>query len=195
MKKTTWIILGVIAVVILALVGAYNGMVTERENARKAWSDVETQYQRRSDLIPNLVSAVKGYASYEAGTLENVIAARSKATAVSVDLDQLDEESIAKFQEAQGELSGALGRLLAITEAYPDLKANQNFIALQDELAGTENRIANARRNYNDAANSYNITIQKFPKNLIAGMFGFKTMGLFKADEGAENAPKVEFGL
>lgn len=193
MKKTTWIILGVVALLILALVGAYNGMVSGRENARKAWSDVETQYQRRSDLIPNLVSTVKGYADYEAGTLEDVISARSKATAVNVNMEDLSEESIAKFQEAQGELSGALGRLLAITENYPDLKANENFVALQDELAGTENRIANARRSYNEVANDYNIMIQQFPKNIIANIFSFKTMGLFKADEGAENAPKVEF--
>ncbi|MDD7532272.1 MAG: LemA family protein [Candidatus Cryptobacteroides sp.] len=193
MKKTTWIILGVAALLILALVGAYIGMVSGRENARKAWSDVETQYQRRSDLIPNLVSTVKGYADYEAGTLEDVISARSKATAVNVNMEDLSEEAIAKFQEAQGELSGALGRLLAITENYPDLKANENFVALQDELAGTENRIANARRSYNEVANDYNIMIQKFPKNIIANIFSFKTMGLFKADEGAENAPKVEF--
>ena len=154
---------------------------------------METQYQRRSDLIPNLVSTVKGYADYEAGTLEDVISARSKATAVNVNMEDLSEEAIAKFQEAQGELSGALGRLLAITENYPDLKANENFVALQDELAGTENRIANARRSYNEVANDYNIMIQKFPKNIIANIFSFKTMGLFKADEGAENAPKVEF--
>ena len=185
--------MGVVALLILALVGAYNGMVSCPENARKAWSDVETQYQRRSDLIPNLVSTVKGYADYEAGTLENVISARSKATAVNVNMEDLSEEAIAKFQEAQGELSGALGRLLAITENYPDLKANENFVALQDELAGTENRIANARRSYNEVANDYNIMIQKFPKNIIANIFSFKTMGLFKADEGAENAPKVEF--
>ena len=185
--------MGVVALLILALVCAYNGMVSGRENARKAWSDVETQYQRRSDLIPNLVSTVKGYADYEAGTLEDVISARSKATAVNVNMEDLSEEAIAKFQEAQGELSGALGRLLAITENYPDLKANENFVALQDELAGTENRIANARRSYNEVANDYNIMIQKFPKNIIANIFSFKTMGLFKADEGAENAPKVEF--
>ena len=193
MKKTTWIILGVAALLILALVGAYNGMGSGRENARKAWSDVETQYQRRSDLIPNLVSTVKGYADYEAGTLEDVISARSKATAVNVNMEDLSEEAIAKFQEAQGELSGALGRLLAITENYPDLKANENFVALQDELAGTENRIANARRSYNEVANDYNIMIEQFPKNIIANIFSFKTMGLGKADEGAENAPKVEF--
>ena len=168
-------------------------MASGRENARKAWSDVETQYQRRSDLIPNPVSTVKGYADYEAGTLEDVISARSKATAVNVNMEDLSEEAIAKFQKAQGELSGALGRLLAITENYPDLKANENFVALQDELAGTENRIANARRSYNEVANDYNIMIQKFPKNIIANIFSFKTMGLFKADEGAENAPKVEF--
>ena len=185
--------MGVVALLILALVGAYNGMVSVRENARKVWSDVETQYQRRSDLIPNLVSTVKGYADYEAGTLEDVISARSKATAVNVNMEDLSEEAIAKFQEAQGELSGALGRLLAITENYPDLKANENFVALQDELAGTENRIANARRSYNEVANDYNIMIQQFPKNIIANIFSFKTMGLFKADEGAENAPKVEF--
>ena len=122
-----------------------------------------------------------------------MISARSNATAVNVNMEDLSEESIAKFQEAQGELSGALGRLLAITENYPDLKANENFVALQDELAGTENRIANARRSYNEVANDYNIMIQKFPKNIIANIFSFKTMGLFKADEGAENAPKVEF--
>lgn len=194
-KKTIIIIVGVVAVLALWLVGAYNGMVSGREDARTAWSNVETQYQRRSDLIPNLVSTVKGYAGYEAQTLENVVEARAKATQVTVDIEDLSEESIAKFQKAQGDVGSALGRLMAITEAYPDLKANTNFVALQDELAGTENRIANARRAYNEAANAYNKSIQKFPNNLCAGMFKFKTMGLFTAEEGAEKAPKVDFGL
>lgn len=173
--------------------GAYNNMVTEDENVQNAWAQVENVYQRRADLIPNLVATVKGYAEHESATLENVIAARAKATQMTVDPANLSEEAIAKFNEAQGELSTALGRLLLIQENYPDLKANQQFSELQAQLEGTENRIATERMKFNDAAKVYNTMIRKFPDNIIASIFGFEKMGYFEAQTGAETAPKVEF--
>ena len=173
--------------------GAYNNMVTEDENVQNAWAQVENVYQRRADLIPNLVATVKGYAEHESATLENVIAARAKATQMTVDPANLSEEAIAKFNEAQGELSTALGRLLLIQENYPDLKANQQFSELQAQLEGTENRIATERMKFNDAAKVYNTMIRKFPDNIIASIFGFEKKGYFEAQAGAENAPKVEF--
>lgn len=172
---------------------AYNSMVTADENVQAAWSQVENVYQRRADLIPNLVATVKGYASHESQTLENVIAARSKATQVSIDPENLDEESLARFNEAQGELSSALGKLLMITENYPDLKANQNFLDLQAQLEGTENRITTERMKFNETAKSYNTMIRKFPDNIIASLFDFEKKGYFEAQAGAETAPKVEF--
>ena len=196
MKKGLITILVIAAVALAAFLwvkSVYNSMVTADEAVSAAWSQVENVYQRRADLIPNLVATVKGYAAHEQETLEGVIEARSRATQITVDPTDLDEEEIEKFQQAQGELGSALGRLLALSESYPDLKANENFKELQAQIEGTENRIANARRSYNEVANDYNIMIQKFPKNIIANIFSFKTMGLFKADEGAENAPKVEF--
>jgi len=172
---------------------AYNSMVTADENVQAAWSQVENVYQRRADLIPNLVATVKGYASHESQTLENVIAARSKATQVSIDPENLNEESLARFNEAQGELSSALGKLLMITENYPDLKANQNFLDLQAQLEGTENRITTERMKFNETAKSYNTMIRKFPDNIIASLFDFEKKGYFEAQAGAETAPKVEF--
>lgn len=193
MKKGTIIAIAAVAAVVLWLVGAYNGMVTAEEGVESAWSQVENVYQRRMDLIPNLVSTVKGYASHEAETLEGVVNARSKATQVTVDPENLTPEELQKFNEAQGELSGALGKLLAITEAYPDLKANQNFSELMAQLEGTENRIATERMKFNEVAKGYNTLIRRFPKSIIAGMFGFEKKGYFEAQAGAENAPKVEF--
>ena len=193
MKKSTIITLAVVAAVVVWLIGAYNGMVTAEEGVQSAWSQVENVYQRRMDLIPNLVSTVKGYASHEAETLEGIVNARSKATQVTVDPENLTPEELQKFNEAQGELSGALGKLLAITEAYPDLKANQNFLELQAQLEGTENRIATERKKFNEVAMGYNTLIRRFPKSIIASVFGFERKGYFEAQEGAENAPKFEF--
>lgn len=193
MKKGIIITIAAVAAVVLWLVGAYNGMVTAEEGVQSAWSQVENVYQRRMDLIPNLVNTVKGYASHEAETLEGIVNARSKATQVTVDPENLTPEELQKFNEAQGELSGALGKLLAITEAYPDLKANQNFLELQAQLEGTENRIATERKKFNEVAMGYNTLIRRFPKSIIASIFGFERKGYFEAQEGADNAPKVEF--
>ncbi len=194
MKKSS-IIIAIAAVVIIAgwAVSGYNGMVTSEENVNTQWSNVETQYQRRADLIPNLVNTVKGYATHEQSTLESVMEARSKATQVTVDPSNLTAEKLQEFQQAQGEISSALGRLLAITENYPDLKANQNFLELQAQLEGTENRINVARKNFNEAAQEFNTTIRRFPKNIIAGIFGFERRAYFEAAEGAETAPNVQF--
>lgn len=196
MKKGI-IVLIVVAVVILGLFmwvkGAYNGMVTKQEAVESAWSQVENVYQRRADLIPNLVSTVKGYAKHEQTTLENVVNARAKATQVTVDPTKLDEASMKKFQDAQGELGNAIGRLLMVQENYPDLKANENFRDLQAQLEGTENRIATERNKFNEVAKDYNTTIRHFPNNIFAGMFGFERKPYFEAKEGADQAPKVEF--
>lgn len=193
MKKALIIIAAIAAVVVVWAVTGYNGLVSGDEKVKSAWSQVENVYQRRLDLIPNLVATVKGYAEHEQGTLESVTAARSKATQITVDPNSLTEESIAAFQEAQGEIGAALGRLLAISENYPDLKANQNFMELQAELAGTENRIATERRKYNETARAYNTMVRRFPKNILASMFGFTQKGYFEADDAAAAAPKVEF--
>ncbi len=196
MKKGV-IVLIVVAVVVLGLFmwvkGAYNGMVTKQEAVESAWSQVENVYQRRADLIPNLVSTVKGYAKHEQTTLENVVNARAKATQVTVDPTKLDEASMKKFQDAQGELGNAIGRLLMVQENYPDLKANENFRDLQAQLEGTENRIATERNKFNEVAKDYNTTIRHFPNNIFAGMFGFERKPYFEAKEGADQAPKVEF--
>jgi LemA protein len=186
MKKSTIIIIAVVAVLVVWAISAYNGLVSMEEKVNGVWSNVETQYQRRADLIPNLVSTVKGYAAHEKQTLEDVVAARSKATQVTVDADDLTEEKLAEYQKAQGEVSSALGRLLAITENYPDLKANQNFLELQAQLEGTENRITVARTDFNTA-------IRRFPKSIFAAIFGFDKKAYFAASEGADQAPKVEF--
>lgn len=196
MKKGLTVLLIVAAVVaglFLWVKGAYNGMVTADENVQSTWAQVENVYQRRADLIPNLVATVKGYAQHESQTLENVVSARAKATQMTIDPADLSEEAIARFSEAQGELSSALGRLLLIQENYPDLKANQNFSELQAQLEGTENRIATERMKFNETAKAYNTLIRKFPDNIIASMFGFEKKGYFEAQAGAETAPKVEF--
>lgn len=195
--KRSHIILLVIVLAILALFiwvkNSYNGLVKADEQVKAAWSQVENVYQRRADLIPNLVATVKGYAEHESETLESVVEARSKATQVSVDPDKLDAADIARFQEAQGELTQAIGRLVMLRESYPDLKANQNFLELQAQLEGTENRISTERMKFNETARGYNTMVRSFPKNIIASMFGFGTKGYFEAAEGTETAPKVEF--
>ena len=196
MKKGV-IILIVVAVVVLGIFmwvkSTYNGIVTKQESVESAWSQVENVYQRRADLVPNLVATVKGYAAHEKETLEGVVNARSKATQMSIDPTKLDEESLKKFQSAQGELGNAIGRLLMITENYPDLKANENFKELQAQLEGTENRITVERQKFNESAKVYNTQIRHFPANIIAGMFGFDRKPYFEAKEGADEAPKVEF--
>lgn len=196
-NKTTWMVLAVIAVLVLvggcSISSSYNGMVESEEITTTAWSNVETQYQRRADLIPNLVNTVKGYASHEKNTLEAVIAARSKATQITVDPTNLTAEKMQEYQQAQGEISSALGRLLAISENYPDLKANEQFKDLQVQLEGTENRITVARKEYNEAAQNYNVKIRRFPANIVAGIFGFNTKEKFAAEAGAEKAPTVSF--
>lgn len=196
MKKgiITLIVVAVVAIGLFSWVkSAYNGMVKGDEGVQAAWSQVENVYQRRADLIPNLVATVKGYAEHESETLESVVAARSKATQMTLDAENLTPEALEKYQKAQGELSNALGRLLMIQENYPDLKANQNFLDLQSQLEGTENRIAVERQKFNEAARAYNTLIRQFPKNMIAGMFGFEKKPYFEADETAKTAPKVEF--
>ena len=171
----------------------YNSMVNKQESVTAQWGQVQNAYQRRADLIPNLVSTVKGYASHEQETFTAVVEARAKATQVNVNPDELTEEGIQQFQQAQGQLSSALGKLLMIRENYPELKANQNFLALQDELAGTENRIAVERNRFNEIARDYNQYIRRFPNVIYAGMFGFKKKGYFEADAASQTAPTVEF--
>lgn len=195
MKKgtITIIIVAIVAVIAFWAISGYNSLVSMDENVSNQWANVETQYQRRADLIPNLVNTVKGYASHEKETLEGVIAARSQATQIKLDPTNLTPEKLAEYQKAQGQLATALGKLLAITENYPDLKANQNFLELQAQLEGTENRINVARKNFNDSAKAYNTAIRRFPKNILAGMFGFDKRAYFEAAEGAEQAPQVQF--
>lgn len=171
----------------------YNSMVSKDEAVSSQWANVETAYQRRADLIPNLVSTVKGYADFEQETLTQVVEARAKATSMNVDASKLDAATIEKFQANQAQLSGALSRLMVVVEKYPDLKANQNFLELQSQLEGTENRISVERRRFNEMVQDYNTYIRKFPNNLIAGMFSFEQRGYFKSDEGSDKAPKVEF--
>ena len=196
MKKGTVILITVVALVaIIALwaMSAYNKLVVADESVTTEWANVESQYQRRADLIPNLVSTVKGYAAHEQETLEAVVSARAKATQMTVDAKDLTPEKLQEYQAAQGEVGAALGRLLMITENYPDLKANQNFMALQEQLEGTENRIQVARQKFNLTAKTYNISIRRFPMNILAGMFGFESKAYFEAEAGADKAPKVEF--
>lgn len=193
MKKSSIILIVIAVVAVIWGVSAYNGLVTMDENVNTEWANVETQYQRRADLIPNLVNTVKGYAAHESETLESVIAARSKATQITIDPANLTPEKLAEYQEAQGAVTSALGKLLAISESYPDLKANQNFLELQAQLEGTENRINEARRKFNNVAKEYNTAIRRFPKSILAGMFGFDKRAYFEAAEGAQNAPVVAF--
>ena len=193
-KNLGWIIpVGIIVILVIWAISGYNGMVKMDEQVQNKWANVETQYQRRADLIPNLVSTVKGYAKHEQQTLEDVVKARSEATQVKVDAENLTPEKLAAFQKAQSGVASALGRLLAVAENYPDLKANQNFLELQSQLEGTENRITVARKDFNDAAKSFNQSIRQFPKNILAGMFGFEKKSYFEAEAGSEKAPKVEF--
>ena len=195
MKKNKGLIITIVVIVLVALWGisSYDGLVGMDENVSNKWANVETQYQRRSDLIPNLVNTVKGYAKHESQTLEAVMAARSQATQVKIDPSNCTPEQLAACQKAQGDVTTALGKLLAITENYPDLKANQNFLELQSQLEGTENRINVARKDFNDSAKKYNTSLRRFPRNIIASMFGFEKRNYFEAEAGAEKAPKVEF--
>ncbi|MEQ8323805.1 MAG: LemA family protein [Vicingaceae bacterium] len=193
----TYIIIGAVALFIVILIsnliGSYNSIVTKEEGVTAQWAQVENVYQRRADLIPNLVETVKGYAAHERETLEGVVQARSKATSTTIEAGNLTAESLQKFQAAQDGLSSALSRLMVVVERYPDLKANQNFLELQAQLEGTENRISVERRSFNESARDYNTYIKKFPKNLIAGMFDFEQKNYFESNEGAEVAPEVKF--
>ena len=195
--KKSWIIIGVILVVIFIVyrmfAGTYNEMVLLDENVTTAWSNVETQYQRRADLIPNLVNTVKGYAAHEEEVLTGVIEARAKATGITIDPSNLDAAAMQRFQAAQGQLNSALSRLLVTVERYPDLKANQNFLELQAQLEGTENRISVSRDRFNLSVQGYNTYIRSFPNTMLAGMFGFERRTQFEADAGSENAPDVNF--
>lgn len=195
MKKNKGLIITIVVIALVAIWGisSYNGLVSMDENVSNCWANVETQYQRRSDLIPNLVNTVKGYAKHESETLESVMAARSQATQVKIDPSNCTPQQLAAYQKAQGDVTTALGKLLAITENYPDLKANQNFLELQSQLEGTENRINVARKDFNDTAKKYNTSLRRFPRNIIASMFGFEKRNYFEAEAGAEKAPKVEF--
>ena len=192
-NKSLWIVLGIVAVVLIWGVTTYNGLVSKDEKVASAWANVETVYQRRADLIPNLVNTVKGYAAHEQETLAQVTEARAKSTSMTIDPSTATPAEMEAWMEAQGEVSSALGRLIAISENYPELKANQNFLELQKQLEGTENRISTERRKYNEEVRGYNAKIRRFPTNLIAGMFGFEKRVMFKAQEGAEVAPVVEF--
>ena len=191
MKKWIWI--GVVAVVAIFFYATYNGFVNREEGLKSAWSNVETRYQRRADLIPNLVNTVKGYAAHETQTLNEVTEARARATSINLSADDLTPERLAQFQRAQAEVRSALGRLIAVSESYPDLKANQNFLELQAQLEGTENRIAVARKDFNAAAQQYNVSVRRFPANLVARMFGFGQKPYFESAEGAAAAPQVTF--
>lgn len=193
MKKSTIILIAVVAVIVIWGVSAYNGLVAKDENVKTAWSQVENQYQRRSDLIPNLVATVKGYAAHETSTLEGVVEARAKATQITVDPENLTPERLQEFQAAQGEVTSAIGRLMMITENYPDLKANQNFLELQAQIEGTENRISVERNRFNEVARDYNTSIRRFPTSVFASVFGFDAKPYFEAEPGSRQAPKVEF--
>ncbi len=196
MKKNSITLLGVgaiLLIIILSGVSMYNGLVNKDEAVKSEWSNVQNQYQRRADLIPNLVATVKGYATHESETLEGVVAARAKATQITVDPDKLTPEKLQQFQAAQGELSSALGRLMMITENYPDLKANENFRDLQVQLEGTENRISTARTSFINLSKEFNQSIRKFPTNIVASMGGFQPKAYFEAEAGSEKAPTVDF--
>jgi LemA protein len=195
MKKAFgWIlVLAVLGIAVLWVMNAYNRMVEQEETVEASWSQVENQYQRRADLVPNLVATVKGYATHEQETLESVMEARAKATQITIDPANATPEQLAAYQKAQGELSQALGRLMAVAESYPELKANENFLNLQSQLEGTENRCTIARQQFNEDARNYNTLIRRFPGNIVASIFGFEKKPYFEADEEAKHAPKVEF--
>ena len=192
-NKGLWIILGIVAVVVIWAVSGYNSLVSNEENVGKAWANVESAYQRRSDLIPNLVNTIKGYAQHEQKTLQDVVEARSKATSIRVDASTATPEQMQQWIEAQQEVGSALGRLIAISESYPTLRANENFLALQTQLEGTENRIKTERDRYNEAVKGFNVKIRRFPTNILASMFGFERREMFEAEAGAEIAPEVQF--
>ena len=192
-KKSTWIIIAAIALLVIWGIGINNSMVTMEENVSKAWGNVENVYQRRADLIPNLVNTVKGYAQHESSTFESVVNARAKATSITVNPENMTAEQLKEFQQAQSEVGSALGRLIAIGEAYPELKANENFKELQAQLEGTENRIAVERKNFNEEAQKFNSYIRRFPQSIIANLRGFDKKPYFEAEEGANKAPLVEF--
>lgn len=192
-NKGLWIILGIVAVVVIWAVSGYNSLVSNEENVGKAWANVESAYQRRSDLIPNLVNTVKGYAQHEQKTLQDVVEARSKATSIRVDASTSTPEQMQQWISAQQEVGSALGRLIAISESYPQLRANENFLALQTQLEGTENRIKTERDRYNEAVKGFNVKIRRFPTNILASMFGFERREMFEAEAGAEIAPEVQF--
>lgn len=192
-KYLPLILLALGALLVFSMCGSYNSTVKKDEGVKAAWSQVENQYQRRSDLIPNLVNTVKGYANFEKSTLEAVVQARASATQIKVDPENLTPEAIQKFEQAQQGLSGALGKLLMITENYPDLKANQNFLALQQQLEGTENRITVERKNFNEKVQDFNSYIRRFPTNMLVGIFGFSPKGYFQAQTGSDRAPNVQF--
>ena len=193
-KLVSWIVaLGVLAILALWAMNAYNALVEDQENVESAWSQVENQYQRRADLVPNLVATVKGYAAHEQATLEGVMNARARASQLTIDPSNMTAEQVLEFQAAQGELTQALGRIMAIAENYPELKANENFRDLQSQLEGTENRCAVARQLYNDTAREYNTRVRRFPSNIIASIFGFEKKAYFEADDDKKQAPTVQF--
>ncbi|MBC7512238.1 LemA family protein [Candidatus Saccharibacteria bacterium] len=187
------IIIGILVLLAAVVIGGYNGLVGQREGVNKSFANLQSQYQRRADLVPNLVNTVKGAANFEQETLNQVVEARAKATSITIDPSKATPEQLAQYQQSQGELSQALGRLLAVTENYPELKAVKGFQDLQVQLEGTENRIAVARNDFNQSASGYNARIQSFPTNITAGLFGFDKFAYFEADKGAENAPDVNF--
>lgn len=192
-SKSLIAIIAIVVVLGIYAVSSYNSLVTSEEGVKEALANVNTQYQRRMDLITNLVETVKGYAKHESETLQKVIAERSKATQATINIENADENSLKEFQNAQGEISQALGRLMVVAEQYPELKADQSFLNLQEQLEGTENRISVERRKYNEIVKDYNITVRRFPKSIMAAIFGFDKFPSFTAEEGAEKAPKVSF--
>ena len=193
-KRNLWIALAVVAVVVVWGVSVYNGLVERNEKVVEKWSQVENQYQRRYDLVPNLVNTVKGYAEHEKGLLEGVVEARSKATSMTLDVESMTAEQLSEYLKVQNELGSAIKTsIVAIGEAYPDLKASNNFVELQAQLEGCENRIAVVRKDFNEAVRGYNLKVKRFPSNILAGLFGFDQKAYFESNEAAAEAPVVAF--